>query len=48
MLKIILNGCNGKMGKVITDIVTRRNDCAIVAGVDRELTQNGPYPVFQS
>ena len=48
MLKIILNGCNGKMGKVITDIVTRRNDCAIVAGIDRELTQNGPYPVFQS
>lgn len=48
MLKIILNGCNGKMGRVITDIVTRRNDCAIVAGVDRELTQSGPYPVFQS
>lgn len=47
MLKIILNGCNGKMGRVITDIVTRRNDCTIVAGVDRELSQNGPYPVFQ-
>lgn len=46
MIRIILNGCNGKMGRVITDIVNRRNDCAIVAGVDRVIDQNGPYPVF--
>lgn len=47
MLKIILSGCNGKMGRVITDIVTKRNDCSIVAGVDRDLSQNGPFPVFE-
>lgn len=47
MLRIILSGCNGKMGRVITDIVTGRDDCAIVAGVDLDLTQNGPFPVFQ-
>lgn len=46
MLRIILSGCNGKMGRVITDIVTRRDDCAIVAGVDLDVSQNGPFPVF--
>ncbi len=34
------------MGRVITDIVNGMNDCAVVAGVDINLTQNGPFPVF--
>lgn len=48
MLKIILSGCNGKMGRVITDIVNKRNDASIVAGVDLDISQNGPFPVFNS
>lgn len=48
MLKIILSGCNGKMGRVITDIINKRNDASIVAGVDLDISQNGPYPVFNS
>jgi len=48
MLKIILSGCNGKMGRVITDIINKRNDAAIVAGVDLDITQNGPFPVFNN
>ena len=34
MTNIILSGCNGKMGKVITECVNGNNDCQIVAGVD--------------
>ncbi|MBQ7107840.1 MAG: 4-hydroxy-tetrahydrodipicolinate reductase [Clostridia bacterium] len=48
MLKIILSGCNGKMGRVITDIINKRNDAAIVAGVDLDISQNGPFPVFNN
>lgn len=48
MLKIVLSGCNGKMGRVITDIVNKRNDASIVAGVDLDISQNGPFPVFNS
>ena len=48
MINIILSGCNGKMGRVITDIVNKRNDAAIVAGVDLDISQNGPFPVFNS
>ena len=34
MTKIIITGCNGRMGQMITDIVTEDNDAVIVAGVD--------------
>lgn len=34
MIRIILSGCFGKMGHVIRDCVSSRNDCEIVAGVD--------------
>ena len=34
MLKIGLCGCNGRMGKVITDIVSKKENMKIVAGFD--------------
>lgn len=46
MIKIILSGCNGKMGRVITELVSRRSDCTIVAGIDLNTDMNGGFPVF--
>ena len=34
MTKILLCGCFGKMGRVITQLVAGRSDCEIAAGVD--------------
>ena len=34
MTRIIMNGCNGHMGRVITEIVESDKDAQIVAGVD--------------
>ena len=48
MLKILLSGCNGAMGKVITNCVAERDDCEIVAGLDVNTTDNGLYPIFGS
>ncbi len=48
MLQIVLSGCNGKMGRVITDIVNKRDDLAICAGVDLDTSSNGPFPVFKN
>lgn len=48
MLKILLSGCNGAMGKVITNCVAERDDCEIVAGLDVNTTDNGFYPIFGS
>lgn len=34
MTNIIINGCNGKMGNAVANLITKRNDCTSFAGVD--------------
>ena len=48
MLKIILSGCSGKMGKVITDIVKNDDTAEIVAGVDLYTAVDNGYPIYSS
>ena len=48
MLKIILSGCQGHMGQVITKLVEAQKDTVIVAGVDLQTTDCNPYPVYSS
>ena len=47
MTRIIMHGCNGKMGQVITGICAKDPECEIVAGIDisDQITTN-TYPVF--
>lgn len=45
MTGIILNGCNGRMGRVICDIVAGTNDCEIAAGIDI-MESNNTFPTF--
>jgi len=47
MVRIILNGCNGRMGTVLTDLVAKTTDMQVVTGIDVfELPRD--YPVFSS
>lgn len=46
MTKIIMNGCNGKMGQVISRLVAEDDDAQLVAGFDINTAENGDYPVF--
>lgn len=48
MLNIILSGCSGKMGKVITEMVQKNTDMAIVAGIDAFPDPKSDYPIFTS
>lgn len=48
MTKIIMNGCNGKMGQVITRLVSESADCEITAGFDVNDTIENTYPVFSN
>ncbi len=48
MTNIILSGCCGKMGRVITACVEKRDDCKIVAGVDLNTDVTLGYPVYSS
>lgn len=46
MTKVIMHGCNGKMGQVITDIIKNDDNIKIVAGVDPYTMKENDYPVF--
>lgn len=46
MTRIIMHGCNGHMGRVITDLVSKDDDCKIVAGIDPFDDGHNDYPVF--
>ncbi|MCI8649197.1 MAG: 4-hydroxy-tetrahydrodipicolinate reductase [Anaerotruncus sp.] len=48
MKRILLSGCNGKMGRNIAACVRERNDCTIVAGIDISGTVLDAFPVFTS
>lgn len=48
-MKILLHGCNGKMGQVMTRILTAEDDMEVVAGVDINPTKcKNAYPVYAS
>lgn len=48
MVNIIMNGCNGKMGQKISEIVAADAEAQIVAGVDLYDGIQNPYPVYKS
>ncbi|MBE6782060.1 MAG: 4-hydroxy-tetrahydrodipicolinate reductase [Ruminococcaceae bacterium] len=47
MTKIILSGCCGKMGRVISACASQRDDIEIVAGVDINTDCSLGYPVYE-
>lgn len=48
MVRIIMHGCNGKMGQVISGMLAEDKDAQLVAGVDVFDDGHNPYPVFRN
>ncbi len=48
MIKVIMHGCNGMMGRMISDLMTDDAQARIVAGIDLNTAQKYDYPVFES
>ncbi len=48
MVKMIMHGCNGKMGQVISKIVKEDAGAEMVAGIDKYTGLANDYPVFES
>ena len=48
MIKIIMHGCNGRMGQMITGLAAADSDVEIVAGVDAFDDGHNKYPVYKS
>lgn len=46
MVKVIMHGCNGKMGQVISGLIAADPDMELVAGIDARDDGHNPYPVF--
>ncbi len=48
MVKVIMHGCNGKMGQTISSLIAADGEIEIVAGVDARDEGQNPYPVFSA
>ena len=48
MVKIAITGANGKMGRVISRLISERDDCEVIAGIDLNTDRNGQFPVVKS
>lgn len=46
MIRIIMNGCNGKMGRVISAMIEEDPDTQMAAGIDVRDDGSNLYPVF--
>ena len=48
MTRIIINGCNGRMGQFITQIAEDDSEFEVIAGIDGRDDGHNSYPVFKS
>lgn len=48
MTKVIMHGCNGKMGRMIADIIREDEDITLAAGVDVFDEGKNSFPVFKA
>lgn len=46
MIKVLINGCNGKMGQEVVKAVSNTPDIEVLCGVDRIDTGDNQFPVF--
>jgi len=46
MTRVIMHGCNGKMGQTISGLIAADSDVELVAGIDARDDGHNPYPVF--
>lgn len=46
MLEVLVNGCNGKMGQVVCDLVEKDETLLLKCGFDRENTGEFAFPVY--
>lgn len=46
MIKVLVNGCNGKMGQEVVKEIKNTQDVEVLCGVDRVDTGDNNFPVF--
>ncbi|MEZ4357662.1 MAG: 4-hydroxy-tetrahydrodipicolinate reductase [Eubacteriales bacterium] len=49
MIRVILNGVNGKMGQVLANTISVNENIAVIAGIDRFTSAHkNPFPVYEN
>lgn len=46
MLEVMVNGCNGKMGQIVCDLVEQNENFILKCGFDKNITGEFAFPVF--
>ena len=46
MLNVLVNGCNGKMGNVVCDLIEENENMQVVAGFDKVSYSDSKFPIF--
>ena len=46
MIEVMINGCNGKMGSIVAELVEKQEGMVLKCGVDKENTGYLPYQVY--
>ncbi len=46
MINIAIMGANGRMGKMVNECISERNDCTVVAGIDSFNKQYADFPIY--
>ena len=47
MINVVMHGCNGRMGQVISGIISADESLEMLAGVDKFDDGHNPYPVYK-
>lgn len=48
MIKVLLSGCNGRMGKVVSDCIKNYEGIMVSCGVDKFKSENLAFPVYST
>ena len=46
MIRVILSGCCGRMGQVLSRMIGEREDMTVVCGFDMTASTDGPFPIY--
>lgn len=46
MINVLINGCNGRMGKEVAKVVQEQEDMTVIAGFDRTEFDNGYFTAY--
>jgi len=48
MIKVLINGCNGKMGREVIKQLDEYDNFILIGGFDKENTESSPFPAYTS